>query len=58
MHDPIPVSRLRGRSRYSAAKARLDHKKAPLRVLSASVINLILREVDIKLEASNSQHYQ
>jgi len=28
-YDPIVVSRLRGRSRYGAAKARLDHKKSP-----------------------------
>jgi len=28
VYDPIAVSRLRGRSRYGAAKARLDRKKS------------------------------
>jgi len=27
IYDPIVASRLRGRSRYGAAKARLDHKR-------------------------------
>jgi hypothetical protein len=41
--DPIAVSRLRGRSRYGAAKARLDQKKPPLSDLCGSAVNLILK---------------
>jgi hypothetical protein len=41
--DPIAVSRLRGRSRYGAAKARLDQKKTPLSDLCGSAVSLILK---------------
>jgi hypothetical protein len=39
--DPIAVSRLRGRSRCGAAKARLDQKKTPLSDLCGSAVSLI-----------------
>jgi hypothetical protein len=41
--DPIAVSRLRDRSRYGAAKARLDQKKTPLSDLCGSAVSLILK---------------
>jgi hypothetical protein len=39
----VAVSRLRGRSRYGAAKARLDQKKTLLSDLCGSAVSLILK---------------
>jgi hypothetical protein len=40
VYDPIVVSRLRGRSHFVAAKARLGHKGNSLGVLRDSAVNL------------------
>jgi len=49
--DPIALSRLRGRSRYGAAKARLDQKKTPLSDLCGSAVSLILKGANANQKA-------